>query len=202
MSLSKIVQESVEQTNKDLASLIIGGLKDEAIAGGITIRFNGDTEVKLRKILISSQISLLEAELERKKGMMYKDSFFSEWKEEREKLKDTATKEEAISFIEKIIPLADTCPFCGEVPKFTYRVDERDKSGSVGHFTNRVGCCDAIGAGKCELFFCNDNKPENYGLWAGLMFWQVVKWNSRSNQSIQEDITYLQEQIAEIKKTN
>lgn len=57
--LNEIVREEVEKTKKELASLYYGR----------NVMFHGETHKEISKILISSQISLLEAELERKKGL-------------------------------------------------------------------------------------------------------------------------------------
>lgn len=154
----------------------------------------------IKSFLKQSFIKYLQSECERLGKVLYQETFYSKWQTEKEKLTDNSTKEEAISFIEKIIPFADSCPFCGQIPKFTYSVGERSGHGSVGHFTQRIGCCDVTASGQTELFFCNDNKKEDYGLWAGLMFWQIVKWNSRNNQSISDQIKNLQAQIKELEK--
>lgn len=65
--LSKIVQESVESTSNKLANLIISGIKGENVDSRLSVRWNGETKKDVDKILFSSQISLLQAELERKK---------------------------------------------------------------------------------------------------------------------------------------
>jgi len=87
--LSKIVQESVPLFWKKLEDYrfiqstdsitgeiteIDGGIEDmEAV-----VRINGEFDKHdIDSLIISSQISLLEAELERKKGMMKDDSFWT-----------------------------------------------------------------------------------------------------------------------------
>ena len=140
---------------------------------------------------LRSEIEKLEWVLEESKN-----TFFNDWNDEKEKLDDGASKEDAVRFIEKIIPLTKTCPFCGKVPVFTYSVGKRDASGYVGHFTKREGCCDATGMGKTELFFCSKDKSENYGLWAKQMFWQIQKWNERTNnQALTSIITRYKEEL-------
>lgn len=84
-------------------------------------------------------------------------------------------EKEIKDWIKKLLP----CPFCGGIPTIEYRVDSKhSKSGSLGHFVNRRQCCNVIG-NKVDLFFCNDNKPANYGLWANMVKWMVFYWNKR-----------------------
>ncbi len=90
------------------------------------------------------------------------------------------TKEEAEKLIKAEIAKVKPCPFCGSIPKFEYRVeDKHSESGSLGHYAKRLGCCTVTGMGEVDLFFCNNNKPANYELWYKMIYWQVFYWNDR-----------------------
>lgn len=72
------------------------------------------------------------------------------------------------------------CPFCGKTPKFNFRTDkEMSKHGGYGHYTSREGCCKATGSGQTELFFTNNYKKPNYGLWWRMFNSLVNDWNRR-----------------------
>lgn len=75
---------------------------------------------------------------------------------------------------------AKPCPFCGTVPKFDCRVEEsHSKHGSIGHYAVRERCCPATSSGQTELFFCNNWKPANYGLWKSMVDRLIDNWNKR-----------------------
>ncbi len=72
------------------------------------------------------------------------------------------------------------CPFCGKVPKFSCRVEEfPSTNGSTGHYATRERCCNVTGTGQVELFFCNDWKKPDYGLWKSMVDRLVDQWNTR-----------------------
>jgi hypothetical protein len=88
-------------------------------------------------------------------------------------------KEEAEKLIREEIAKAKPCPFCGSIPKWSYRTDEtRSSSGSMGHYAVRESCCKVVGR-DVDLFFCNDNAPADYELWYKMIYWQVFYWNDR-----------------------
>lgn len=89
-------------------------------------------------------------------------------------------KEEAQKLIEQKVKELKSCPFCGVIPTIEYRVDEKQSEhGSIGHFAKRLGCCRPMISGQVELFFCNDFKEPDYGLWAGICSRIVDEWNER-----------------------
>ena len=89
-------------------------------------------------------------------------------------------KIEADKIIKQKIKELLECPFCGNIPKIDYRVDKKHINGSMGHFVKRLPCCDVMGSGQVELFFCNNNKPAEYELWARMACLLVDAWNYRS----------------------
>jgi len=90
-------------------------------------------------------------------------------------------KEKAIKRIQKKMHKAKPCPFCGKIPKFSYRCDSKhSEHGSFGHFTSRQGCCRATGCGQTELFFCNNFAKPNYSLWSNMFNRLVDDWNRRT----------------------
>lgn len=124
----------------------------------------------------------------------YEDSFFSKYHDEKEKLNSNTTEIEAIGFIEKMISLSLECPFCGSIPKYEYRVGNQDKTGSTIHTVERYSCCGAT-SNKLELFFCNDFKPPQYGLWAKQAFWLVCYWNTRNFKKEKEFLSTIKKYI-------
>ena len=129
MELSKIVQESVEKFEenrpREVGKEKRYGYKNIEVN---TIHTVTDWEF-LKKDLISSQISLLEAELERKKGMMK------------------------------------------NITRDNYDGDDLNSA------------------------------REYYGIWA-ITWDEIIRYEDGQSKVLEEDITYLTEQIAEIKKTN
>ena len=100
-------------------------------------------------------------------------------------------KEEAIKLIENEIAKAKPCPFCGSIPQWEYRTDERHSdSGSLGHYAVRISCCKTMGR-EVDLFFCNNNEPANYELWYKMIYWQVFHWNDRKLIELLVDKKYM-----------
>jgi len=90
------------------------------------------------------------------------------------------TKKEAEKIIKAKIKELKPCPFCGEIPKIEYRVENKhSEHGSLGHFAKRKGCCKATGIGQVELFFCNNNEPADYELWKWMTCDLIDTWNKR-----------------------
>jgi hypothetical protein len=90
--LSKIVQESVEKTVLDLSYGGRGNFLDDTMSMTST-----------KNVLISSQISLLEAELERKKGMIRCDEeCYRPHNHQLERIRDEVTQEDITYITEQI----------------------------------------------------------------------------------------------------
>lgn len=89
-------------------------------------------------------------------------------------------KEKAEKRIRRKAARVKSCPFCGAVPEFEFRVDEKhSSSGSIGHYAARKRCCPATGLGQTELFFCNNHKKPDYGLWWSMASRLMNDWNRR-----------------------
>ena len=89
-------------------------------------------------------------------------------------------KHKAEKAVKRKLSKLKPCPFCGSIPKATAHVDSgHSMHGSIGHYYNRQGCCKATGMGQTELFFCNDNRPADYGLWKRMVDGAVHDWNMR-----------------------
>ena len=72
------------------------------------------------------------------------------------------------------------CPFCGGIPEYTFGIGEKSSSGSIGHYSQRIGCCKPTSSGQNELFFTNNHKEANYELWCWMACGLVDDWNKRS----------------------
>lgn len=70
---------------------------------------------------------------------------------------------------------AKRCPFCARLPAFEFRI-EKSRSGSVGHYAIRRGCCQATGTGQTELFFHNKIAV---GTFVGMSHRLLSNWNYR-----------------------
>lgn len=91
-------------------------------------------------------------------------------------------KAKAWKKIRRKLSRADTCPFCGSVPKFRVYCDERmSERGSFGHYAVREPCCKATGGGQTELFFTNNHQPPNFYLWWRMACRLVNDWNQRAD---------------------
>ena len=86
--------------------------------------------------------------------------------------------------IRRKIARTKLCPFCGKIPRITVRCDmEHSSYGSWGHYATRKKCCNATSMGQTELFFCNNFKKPNYGLWWNMLSCMVDDWNKRHGDS-------------------
>lgn len=82
--------------------------------------------------------------------------------------------------IRRKITRVKPCPFCGRIPKIETRTDkEISKHGSFGHYAAIRGCCSATASGRTELFFTNNFKKPNYGLWWNMTCRMINDWNRR-----------------------
>ena len=94
--------------------------------------------------------------------------------------RDVVDRDKAYKKVARKVARAKPCPFCGTVPKFKCHVDgSHSKHGSIGHYAVRERCCPATSSGQTELFFCNDWKTANYGLWKGMVDRLINNWNQR-----------------------
>lgn len=72
------------------------------------------------------------------------------------------------------------CPFCGRIPKIEFTTDTKiNDRGSFGHYAVRHGCCRPTSPGQTELFFTNNHKKPDFGLWCWMGIHLVNEWNSR-----------------------
>jgi hypothetical protein len=102
-----------------------------------------------------------------------------------EGLTATMRKKEAEKLIRQEIKKLKPCPFCGSIPVIEYSVDEKYTTyGSIGHYAKRLPCCDVMGMGQLDLFFCNDFEQPAYELWYKCVYWLVYKWNQRRESKI------------------
>jgi hypothetical protein len=82
--------------------------------------------------------------------------------------------------IRRKVSKALPCPFCGDIPKFDIRCDTKHSGhGSWGHYATRNRCCSATSSGQTELFFCNDFKKPDFGLWKNMVDRLIKTWNTR-----------------------
>ena len=89
--------------------------------------------------------------------------------------------EKAVKRLRRKAAKAIPCPFCGSIPSFEFRAERvHSAHGSISHYAIRKACCRATGAGQTELFFCNNWRPANYGLWCSMGIRLVSEWNRRA----------------------
>lgn len=90
-------------------------------------------------------------------------------------------REKAEKKVKRKITRVKTCPFCGRYPTIKASVDAKhSKRGSIGHYAVRDACCKATGLGQTELFFCNNWKEPDFGLWKSMADRLVNDWNKRA----------------------
>ena len=90
-------------------------------------------------------------------------------------------KEKAEKRIRRKVAKAKPCPFCGKIPVFDIRTDEQiSERGSFGHYAIMKPCCRVLGCGRTELFFTNNFRKPNYGLWLNMAIRLITDWNTRA----------------------
>ena len=86
-------------------------------------------------------------------------------------------KEKAERRVMRKVNRALSCPFCGNIPRFDCRVIDYGKS--IGHYAERLKCCQVMSMGQVELFYVRDGKPADYRLWKGMVDRLINDWNRR-----------------------
>jgi len=83
------------------------------------------------------------------------------------------TQDRIIEALRRKALKAKTCPFCGLVPVFEFKIS---KTSSIGHYAVRRGCCKATSLGQTELFF---HKTISLPTFKGMAYRLLADWNRR-----------------------